>query len=264
VAQDDSVVKEISVANITANPYQPRKHFDVDKLQELADSIKVHGLIQPLIVSVKAAGLYELIAGERRLQAVKMLGLQKVPVIVRKVNDQEKLELALIENIQRHDLNVIEEARSFKQLHEKFALTQMEISERVGKSRSAVANTLRLLSLPMDIQRTLQEGKITEGHARSILSIENPEKQRAMLDAIVRGNLSVRQTEEKAKDVMMGKNNRSRLFGTDPELSAYEQQISAALGTKVKIKKGTHGGQIVIEYYSSEELSGLVEKLSSF
>ena len=189
--QDDFI--EIPIGKIATNPQQPRHNFDEKELEELAGSIKEHGIIQPLVAVKIAPDQYELIAGERKLRAAKMAGLELVPVIVREeAGEREKLEIALIENIQRHDLNVLEEARAYKKLIEEFDLTQEDIAKRVSKSRSAVANKIRLLGLPIEIQRALQEGKITEGHARSILAIENQEKQRALFELILKENLTVR------------------------------------------------------------------------
>ena len=185
---------EVPIGKIALNPQQPRHDFAEEELRDLAASIKKHGIIQPLVAAKIAPEQYELIAGERRLKAASLAGLKMVPVIVREgEGEREKLEIALIENIQRKDLNVVEEARAYKKLIEEFDLTQEEISERVGKSRSAVANKVRLLNLPVEIQRSLIEGKISEGHARSILAVENPEKQRALFELILKNNLTVRQ-----------------------------------------------------------------------
>jgi ParB family transcriptional regulator, chromosome partitioning protein len=261
--QDDFL--EVAASKIATNPQQPRHHFDEKELQELADSIKEHGIIQPLVVTKIAPEQYELIAGERRLKAAKLAGLAMVPVIVREeTGEREKLELALIENIQRHDLNVLEEARAYKKLMEEFDLTQEDIAARVAKSRSAVANKIRLLNLPMEIQRALQEGKITEGHARSILALENPEKQRALFELILKENLTVRETEEKVKEVTVSTHQRK--LGSSGFVSEYkekEDQFASALGTKVKIKKSGDGGKIIIDFYSSEELENIASKLSA-
>jgi len=260
--QDDFL--EVPIEKIATNPQQPRHDFDEKELQELADSIKEHGIIQPLVVTKIAPEQYELIAGERRLKAAKLAGLALVPVIIREeAGEREKLELALVENIQRHDLNVIEEARAYKKLIEEFDLTQEDIAARVAKSRSAVANKVRLLNLPIEIQRALSEGKITEGHARSILAIENPEKQRALFELILKENLTVREVEEKVKEITVSTHQR-RLGGVAPNLEykEKEEQIASALGTKVAIKKSGGGGKIIIEFYSLEELEGIVHKVS--
>lgn len=255
---------EVPIRKVALNPQQPRHDFDNKELEELAASIKEHGIIQPLVVTKIAPEQYELIAGERRLKAARMAGLEMVPVIVREgEGEKEKLEIALIENIQRKDLNVIEEARAYKKLSEEFDLTQEEIARRVGRSRSAIANKVRLLNLPVEIQRALIEEKITEGHARSILALENPEKQRALFELILAQNLTVRQTEDKIREVTVSTHKR-RIGGTsvDPIFKEKEEQIAQALGTKVTIKKSGTGGKILIDFYSSEELENIVRKLA--
>ena len=253
-------IMEIPLSAISSNPYQPRTEFDEDKLQELADSIKEHGLIQPIAVSRLSNGSYELIAGERRLEASKIAGLEKVPAVVKNVNDQQKLELAIIENIQRHNLNVIEEARAYKRLQDEFSLTQEETAARVGKSRSTVANIMRLLNLPIEIQKALQNGKITEGHARTILAVSNPEKQRALFELILKENLNVRQTEQKVREIAIDSHTRV-MRPKDPDLKGKEEELMSLLGTKVIIKKTRQGGQIVIDYYSNDEFENLFKKL---
>lgn len=260
--QDDFL--EVPIEKIATNPQQPRHDFDEKELQELADSIKEHGIIQPLIVQKIAPEQYELIAGERRLKAAGLAGLKLVPVIVREeTGEREKLELALIENVQRHDLNVLEEARAYKKLMEEFDLTQEEIAARVAKSRSAVANKIRLLNLPVEIQRALADGRLSEGHARSILAIENPEKQRALFELILKDNLTVRQTEDKAREVTVSTHKRTLgSAGRWPEYKEKEDQIASALGTKVQIKKSGGGGKIIIEFYSAEELENIASKFS--
>lgn len=255
-------VIEVPINTIVPNPFQPRKHFHEEKLQELSESIKIHGIIQPLVVTRKGIDQYELIAGERRWQASKLAGIEKVPVVVKNVDDQQKLEMALIENIQRHDLDPIEQGRSFKQMQDLFSLTQEEIGQRVGKSRSAVTNTMRLLNLPIEIQKALQEGKISEGHARTILSVSNPEKQRALFELILKENLNVRQVEDRVREISVQPHKR-RIKDADPELSEKEQQLSQVLGTRVKIKKTPKGGQLMIEFFSPEEYDSLCKKLAA-
>ncbi|MCX6762627.1 MAG: ParB/RepB/Spo0J family partition protein [Candidatus Moranbacteria bacterium] len=259
--QDDFL--EVPIEKVASNPQQPRHNFDEKELQDLANSIKEHGVIQPLVVAKIAPDQYELIAGERRLKASKLAGLKMVPVIVREESgEREKLELALVENIQRHDLDVLEEARAYKKLIEEFDLTQEEVADKVGKSRSAVANKVRLLGLPIEIQRALTEGKISEGHARSILAIENPEKQRALFELILKDNLTVRQTEDKVKEVTVSTHTR-RLGSTETSpFKEEEEKIAASLGTKVSIKKAGNGGKIMIDFYSREELENILSKIS--
>lgn len=258
--QDDFL--EVPIEKVTSNPQQPRHNFDEKELQELADSIKKHGIIQPLVVAKIAPDQYELIAGERRLKASRLAGLKMVPVIVREESgEREKLELALVENIQRHDLGVLEEARAYKKLIEEFDLTQEDVADKVGKSRSAVANKVRLLGLPIEIQRALSEGKITEGHARSILAIENPEKQRALFEMILKDNLTVRQTEDKVKEVTVATHQRKLGSSVSP-FQVEGEALAAKLGTKVSIKKSGSGGKILIDFYSREELENILSKIS--
>jgi ParB family transcriptional regulator, chromosome partitioning protein len=249
---------EIDISSIIPNPHQPRKYFDESSLNELADSIKEHGIIQPIVVN-KIGGQYEIIAGERRFQAAKIAGLFKIPAIIRKTDDQQKLELAIVENIQRQDLNLIEEAKSYLKLTNEFGLTQEEVSKKLGKSRSAVANKVRLLNLPLEIQKALIEGRITEGHAKLLLAIPNPEKQRAFYELIIKNGLTVRQTEDKTREISVRTHKRN--VAIDPEIKSIEDELTGTLGTKVKIKKSGSGGQIVIEYYSKEELGNILEKI---
>jgi len=258
--QDDFL--EVLIEKVASNPQQPRHNFDEKELQDLANSIKEHGVIQPLVVAKIAPDQYELIAGERRLKASKLAGLKMVPVIVREESgEREKLELALVENIQRHDLDVLEEARAYKKLIEEFDLTQEDVADKVAKSRSAVANKIRLLGLPIEIQRALSEGKISEGHARSILAIENPEKQRALFEMILKDNLTVRQTEEKVKEVTVATHQRKIGSSVSP-FQIEEEALAARLGTKVSIKKSGNGGKILIDFYSREELENILGKIS--
>lgn len=255
----ESALQEISTGSIVPNPHQPRLHFDEAKLQELADSIKEHGILQPLVVS-KSGEQYEIIAGERRFQAAKRVGLTTVPVVIRDVTEQEKLELAIIENIQRHDLNPIEEAKAFLRLIDEFNLPQEAVAEKMGKSRSAVANTLRLLHLPIEIQRAVAEGKISEGHAKALLSIENPEKQRAIFDLIIKDELTVRETELQVRSVSVKPHIRSAI-ALNPALLERTEHLTQVLGTKVKIAPSGKGGRVIIEYYAPEDLDGLLKRL---
>lgn len=259
--QDDFL--EVPIEKVASNPQQPRHNFDEKEMADLAASIKEHGVIQPLVVAKIAPDQYELIAGERRLKASKLAGLKMVPVIIREESgEREKLELALVENIQRHDLGVLEEARAYKKLIEEFDLTQEEVAVKVGKSRSAVANKVRLLALPIEIQRALQEGKITEGHARSILAVDNPEKQRALFELILKDNLTVRQIEDKVREVTVSTHQRRVGPASVSPFQAEEETLSTRLGTKVIIKKSGNGGKIVIDFYSKEELDNILGKIS--
>ena len=251
-------VEEVEIFKIISNPHQPRKDFNEERLKELAESIKKNGIIQPILVTKRGDQL-EIIAGERRLKAAKLVGLSKVPVIIREADEQQKLELAIIENIQRYDLNPIEEANSYLKLSQEFGLNQEEVAQKVGKSRSAVANRLRLLQLPAEIQKALIEEKITEGHAKAILAVSDPEKQRALFEMIIKDKLTVRQVEGKTREISVRKHKR--LINVDPEIKAVEDKLVGALGTKVKLNQSGQGGKIIIEFYSKEELNSLIEKI---
>jgi len=251
-------IQEVNIEEIVPNPHQPRIIFDEDKIKELSDSIKNHGLIQPLVVT-KNGRQFELIAGERRLQAAKLAGLKKIPIIVREAGEQEKLELAIVENIHRHDLNPIEEGKAYQKLISEFELSQEEVSVKVGKSRSGVANKIRLLNLQVEAQKALMNGQITEGHAKAILAIENPEKQRALFELILKSNLTVRQTEDKTKEISV--RTHKRTMHIDPEVKAIEEKLLEALGTKVKDSRFGSGGKIVIDYYSQEELDNILSRI---
>lgn len=254
-------VVEAEISKIVPNPQQPRKFFAEEKLRELADSIREKGILQPLIVTEKD-GKYELIAGERRLRAAKLAGLPTVPVLVRKYEELEKLEWAIIENVQRHDLNVLEEARAYRKLSQEFSLSQEEIAKKMGKSRSAVANAMRLLSLPLEIQKAIEEEKITEGHAKALLSIDNPEKQRALFEIILKNSLTVRQAEEQSRSVTgTAVRAHSRAFSQDPQLKAVEDELHEVLGTKVRVTKQGTGARVVIDCYSKDDLVAMVNKI---
>jgi ParB family chromosome partitioning protein len=252
-------VIEISIEKIQPNPHQPRKDFSHSDLEELINSIREHGIVQPLIVTEKDDG-YQLIAGERRLRAAKILNLATVPAITREAKDQEKLELALVENIQRKNLNPIEEAVAYQKLIEEFNLTQEETAKRVGKSRAVVANTLRLLGLPEEVQKAIIDEKITAGHARVVASLEDPKDQLEFFKKIVRFGLNVRDTEKVAKKVLVSKHERI-IGGADPLIEEKENLLRGALGTKVNIKKSGRGGEIVISFYSGEELEEIIRKI---
>jgi ParB family chromosome partitioning protein len=256
-------IQEISIDEIKANPYQPRKSFDEDKLNELASSIKKHGVIQPLIVSKRLEGGYELIAGERRFKASRKGGLQKVPVIVKKIGDKEKMEWALIENIQRDDLNAIEEAEAYERLMEKFNYNQSEIAIQVGKSRSAVANTLRLLELSGNLKKLIKLNKISEGHGRTLLGLEDKNQREILAEEIIQKGLSVRETEKRVKQINNPVSKRRNKSEKDWDMVEIENKISETLGTKVAIKKSSKGGKLILNYYSQEEFDNLFNKLIS-
>lgn len=253
--------RQVEIDRIDVNPWQPRRQFQDETLEELAESIRKHGIIQPLVVSRGEDGRYRLIAGERRLRAARKAALKEVPIVIRdKADSEETLALALIENIQREDLNAIDEALAYEQLHEEFGLTQEEISAQVGKSRSTVANSLRLLKLPASVQEMVSTGRLSMGHARAILGIEGASKQEALAKKIVQSGLSVRQAEmlasepeqksvktEKAKDV----------FTQDAE-----EKLTRALHSRVEIDRRRRGGTIRITFSNEDELIRLFEILS--
>lgn len=252
-------VLEVLVTEIVPNPHQPRTDFSPEHLEELALSIKEHGILQPLIVT-KRGKTYEIIAGERRFQAAKKIGLETVPVIVREAQEQQKFELAIIENIQRHDLNALESARAFRRLIDEFQLTQEEIAKKMGKSRSLIANTLRLLQLPIEIQKALLSGVISEGHAKAILSLETTEKQIALYESIVKEQLTVREAEARARASVFPRAKRQSAL-IDPQVRATEERLADVLGTRVRIARAGKGGRITIEYYNEDDLKYLLQKI---
>ncbi len=255
-------VIKIPVDSVVPNPNQPRYFFDGENLDQLAASIREHGVVQPIIVTRLADGRFELIAGERRLRASKLIGATEIPAIVREADAQQKLELAIIENIQRHDLNAIEEAKAYKRLSEEFGLKQEEIAQKMGKGRAAVANTMRLLDLPVEIQRGVIEGKITEGHARAILGLDNPEKQRALYELILKDKLTVRDAENKVREITVPSHKRKLGAPTsDPMLQDLENSLQQKLGTKIQIRKKGAVGKIMIDFFSEEEFEKLRQLL---
>jgi ParB family chromosome partitioning protein len=254
-------VRTVPVDQIIPNPRQPRTSLDGEKLQELAASIAVHGLIQPLIVTETVEG-FVLIAGERRWRASRLAGLEQVPVIVKETTPQDMLELALIENIQRADLNALEEAHAYRHLIDDFGLTQEEVAERVGKARSTVANQVRLLLLPQNIQVAVNDSRISGAHARSLLPLPTPEMQLAVMNQILKQELSVRQTEELVKKLLISKRPEPKpRKQLQPELAELQDRFEEALGTRVQIEKGTKGGRVVIHFYSDEELDAIYEAI---
>lgn len=252
----------VPIENIHPNPQQPRSHLDEAALLELAASITEHGILQPLIVSkVPDAEAYTLIAGERRWRAAKIAGLSMVPVIERMVSQQGQLELALIENLQRTDLTPLEMAEAYRQLAENFSLTHQQIAERVGKSRTSVTNTIRLLNLPEQIRKALVENLISEGHARAILGLPTEQAQLAILSIILRDDLNVRQTEALVKKMSGERPLPVPKPAPSAELSDLEHQLRNHFGTKVSLNNGKNGGRLVIYYYSDEELNAILDKI---
>lgn len=250
------------ISMIDPNPRQPRGLMDQDNLSELAASIREHGILQPLIVTHDSiTGMYTLIAGERRLRAAKIAGLEKVPVIIRTASDQERLELALIENVQRADLVPLETAQAYRQLADEFNLSHDEIAARVGKSRVSVTNTLRLLKLPQPVQDALSSQTISEGHARALLGLATEKSQLAVLQIILKNELNVRQTEELVRKYTGQKPEKTPEKEEDPEIKAIEERLQEHLGTKVVLHRSTKGGTLTIHYYSDEELTDLLSQL---
>ncbi len=260
-ASGNGGVAQVAIDSIQRNPRQPRQTFKEDELEELAASIHEHGVIQPLIVAPAINGIYTLIAGERRLQAARRAELRNVPVVIRTATDQQLLELALIENVQRADLNPIEEAEAFHHLVKEFGLSQESVAERVGKSRVAVTNTLRLLDAASAVKQALVDGKITEGHARALLALHSAKAQEAALRTIVNLDLSVRQAEQLARKLGGVKPSSKKKGGRNPNVNDIEQRLRSSLGTKVALKHGKKGGSLTIYYYSDEELDAILAKI---
>ena len=255
-------VQEIPIQSILPNPHQPRTNVDPEELKELADSIRAHGVIQPLLVT-RGEGLdqFILIAGERRLLACRLAGLEQVPAIVREASEQERVELALVENVKRADLTPLETAEAYRQLAELFGLAHEQIAARVGKSRAAVTNTLRLLKLPENVRKALADGSISEGHARSLLALSSSQAQKAVLQTILKNELNVRQTEELVRKYSGQKPTRPPKAALPPELTELEDRLRTRLGTRISLHPMRKGGTLVIHYYSDEELNALVEQL---
>jgi ParB family transcriptional regulator, chromosome partitioning protein len=252
------------IEEIIPNRSQPRKHFDESKLQELAESIKEKGILEPLIVRRTDQG-YELIVGERRWRAAQKVGLKEVPVVVKEVEGREALEISLIENLQREDLNPIEAAEAFKHLIEEFNISQEDLSKRIGKDRTTITNTLRLLKLPLEVRNQLLQNRITSGHARAILSLENKEKQKELCALIIKKGLSVREAEaiakrwsEKPKKTAPPAKRKGDL---ESQLISLQDSLRKYLGTKVRITPKGKKGKIEIEYYSHEDLERIVEAI---
>jgi len=256
-------VVEVPLASIVPNPHQPRAPIRDQDLVGLASSIEEHGIIQPLVVT-RALDGYQLIAGERRWRAARLAGLSTVPVVVKDVAPSGMLELALVENLQRSDLNPLEEAMAYRQLTEEFGLTQEQVARRVGKSRVAISNTLRLLKAARPVQEALLEGRISEGHARALLGLEQAEAQDAALKTILKRGLNVRQTEELVRRLLglrSENGERQPAREVSPETRALESRFREALGTKVSLARSGERGRIVIYFYSEEELGALYERI---
>lgn len=267
-SQPVSGIAEIPVAEIEVNPFQPRTHFDQEALQELSESIKVHGIIQPITVRRLTNNQYQLISGERRFQASKLAGLQAIPAYIRSANDQQMLEMALIENIQRENLNAIEIALSYQRLISECSLKQDELGERVGKNRATVTNYLRLLRLPPDIQIAVRDNKLSMGHARAIINVENPDKQLYIFKKTLTEDLSVRKVEELVRELSGKKGENDGLengntgYGTvSREISQLQSRLSSHFGTRVVVKSDGSKGEIKIPFLSVEDLNRVLEIL---
>ena len=259
VSPDTNKILQIPVDDIRANPLQPRQNFGHDEMEELIESVKLYGIIQPLIVTALPGGEYELIAGERRLRAGKIIGLATVPAVVREAGEQEKLELALIENVQRTNLNPMEKAIAYQRLIDEFNLTQEEVAEKLGLSRSVVANTVRFLNLPEKIQQALSSAEINEGHAKIIAGLDTEQEQLDLLEKILHYNFTVRDVEHEVR--RMPRRRAVRRSVKDPVIEEQEEGLRQALNTKVNIKKRGERGQIIIDFYSDEELNSIVNRI---
>jgi len=252
-------VSELELIRIIPNKYQPRQFFEDTALNELADSIKEHGVIQPIIVRHINDGAYELVAGERRWRAAQIAGLSKIPVVIKELSNEKSLEIALIENLQRENLNPVESAQGYRRLTEEFGLTQEDVAVRVGKERSTVTNYLRLLTLPDKIQEYLSHSVITTGHAKAILSFTNRNDQLRFAEYIVKKGASVRETELLSKRWGIRKGKKKDVAAKDVAIRDVELRLQRMLGTKVRIQEEKKGGKIVVEYYSVDDLTRILE-----
>jgi ParB family chromosome partitioning protein len=259
-AQED--LRQLPVEMIRANPWQPRSEVAEEALKDLVASIRQNGVLQPVVVR-RSGQDYELVAGERRYVACKLAGLDTVPVVIKEVSDQQMVELALVENLQREDLNPIDEAKAYKRLQDEFALTQEEIAERVGKDRASVANQIRLLQLPPEIQGYVSRGTLSAGHGRALLAIEDPAKQLEFGHLVANRGLSVRETEKLTKRKTKARRQKGRK-AVSAELQALEDNVREHLATRVAIKPSGKGGTIEIQYYSSEDLERILERMGAW
>ena len=260
--EDNNEVVTIKISQIEPNRNQPRRSFDEDALEELSQSIKEHGVLQPILVRPQIYGGYQIVAGERRYRASRLAGLTEIPAIIKELSDSETMQIALIENLQRRDLSDLEEAKGYQTLMDEYGFSQEEVARTVGKSRSAVANTLRLLGLPDDVKELLEQGKLSAGHARALLAVEQDKEIKEAADKIIKEGLSVRQTEKLVKSIGSAKPKKKAVQKLSP-YAEVELALTDALGTKVTVtenkKKG--GGTLNIEFYDPEELFSLTHKL---
>ena len=261
-------VTRLPIEKVQTNGAQPRKLFPPETISDLADSIRVHGILQPIIVRLMASGYYQIISGERRWRAAREAGLTEVPVLVMEADDRKAMELALIENLQREDLNPMEEAAGFRTLMDDYGLTQEEVARQVGKSRPAVANALRLLALPEDLKALVEEGRLTPGHARAVLSLPDEEERRALAEQITEKSLSVRQAEEAARRLARGRKTppppARETFTPEVDYAAIAaRDLGNRLGRRVKIVNGKRKGRLELEYYGMDDLNDLLDALSA-
>ncbi|MEP6826768.1 MAG: ParB/RepB/Spo0J family partition protein [Aestuariivirga sp.] len=258
MVQDIRSLRHVPIELLQANPNNPRKHFNEDELNSLAASLKEKGLLQPLVVRPKADGKFEIVAGERRWRASQKAGLHELPVLIRELDDKETLEIALIENVQRADLNPLEEAKAYRQLVDQYGHTQQQLADAIGKSRSHVANTMRLLNLPEVTQIQIETGSLTAGHARALIATDSPEE---LADKIIKLNLTVRQTEDLARDKNVSSKSKA-VKEKDADTRALEKQLSEVVGLAVSIKhKDKLGGQVIITYKTLDQLDEVIRKL---
>lgn len=260
---EPSTLAEAPVSQIVPNPRQPRREFDPDALQELATSIREHGIVQPLVVRPIGPNKFELIAGERRFRAAKLAGLKSVPIVQRAASAQTSLELALIENVQREDISAIECARAYRSLADEFGLTQDQIANKIGKTRGAVANVLRLLKLPQDIQDAIERGLLDEGHGRALLMVDSPGRQRALFERIVAEGLSVREVERLARGTAPSPAPAADRpsVPSDPNVDRLQRRLSEHFGARVELRAKGSGGRISIDFFSEDELDGILSKM---
>ncbi len=258
VLESSERIIEVGLENVLPSPHQPRRIFDAEALNGLAESIKEHGIIQPIIVTKKSDDAYELIAGERRLKAAKLAGLKTIPAIIRDLSEQKKMEFALIENLQREDLNPLEIAIAYQKLEDEFNLSHQELAHKVGKSQAVIANYLRMLNLRDEVKEAILAGKLTEGHARTLAGLLYEDQLEGM-EKIISGKMTVREAEKAAKDVVVKKHLRKVSY--DPEIREFENQLAASLGTKVIVRRHGASGDITIKFFSHEELRDIVRKI---
>lgn len=258
VGTDDKDVRQVPIGQIVPNPFQPRKQFDEAKLAELTASVKAHGVLQPVLLR-QFGNMYELVAGERRWRAAQRAGLESIPAAVREFSDGAMMEIALVENLQREDLNPMEEAEAYRRLMDEFGLTQEQLSTRLSRSRSLIANTLRLLNLPQEIQEHVSRGTLTMGHAKALLGLDSPKEQYKAVEEILSRGLTVRDVEADVRKAVTGKQRRRVRSEPDEVLTAAVDRLRMLFGTQVRIRGTPARGKVEVEYYTSEDLARILE-----